>query len=379
MDKNFSKDLIYKNAFLLLNSKCNIKDEDNALLFDKLTYVIFSIAILPSNDYSFALLNELSKIYLKVKDIDMYWSFTQEFTNLINDSFYKLKEVFPLKKGIKVIAKIFRQQLINEPFRNGLEIGVLDNLIDLKNTPYVKEGLPYYSRIGLGCHSGMVANEEQQLLEDAFFMLLSAEKVYNEMTEYAFKIKNNSKNIGKEHVRLLTILNRNVCTLCRNGIINFFGYFEAFLNGIGLDYLYKNKAKVSKEERFLLIGKNKQGSNYIKMEDRIEWLQKIIGGKIIYKTKNHQQLKEECFVKLLNKFKNQRDISVHFSKEKGNILIPPDKWLSDLSEISKYVLEVSRKIWSSCYHDDSYPDYLKNFKYEAFYKDAEKRLNVNYE
>ncbi|MFL0168134.1 hypothetical protein [Candidatus Clostridium helianthi] len=367
---------IYNNAFLLLNSEYNIENEENSLLFDKLTYIIFCIAILPKNEYSLSILNQFSNVYLGVKDLQHEWCFTDEFISLINMSYYKMKEKFPLKKGIKFIAKILREQLINEPFRNGIEIGVLENIFDLKNTPYLKEGLPYYSRIGLGYHSGMVANEEQQLLEDAFFMLALAEKEYNIMNDVAIKLKKDKKVIKENQLEIVSRFNRNVCTLCRNGLINFFAYFEALMNGISLDYVYKNENMISEEERFLLKGKNSKGTNYIKMGDRIEYIQKIIGGKVIYKTKNHQQLKEKCFIELLNKFKNQRDVSVHFSIEKGKILIPPDIWLLDLKSIAKYCIDASQKIWIACYHNENYPDYLRKFDYNLLYNNAKIRVET---
>ncbi|MFT8344358.1 MAG: hypothetical protein ABF652_23360, partial [Clostridium beijerinckii] len=88
------------------------------------------------------------------------------------------------------------------------------------------------------------------------------------------------------------------------------------------------------------------------------------------------QLKEKCFIELLNKFKNQRDVSVHFSIEKGKILIPPDIWLLDLKSIAKYCIDASQKIWIACYHNENYPDYLRKFDYNLLYNNAKIRVET---
>jgi hypothetical protein len=380
MDKKLNQDSIYQNAFLLLDNNYNIKDDENALLFDKLTYIIFCIAILPNNNYSLALLNEFSRIYLSIKDKDNSWSFTPEFINLINNSFYKLKEIFPLKRGVKVIAEVLRKQLVNEPFKNGIEFGILDKIIDLKNMSYSLENIPYHSRIGLGQHSGTIANEEQQLLDDSFFMLINAENEYSIMISLAKEFeKDRSKDRNKDSEKakeILNRLNRNVCTYCRNGIANFFNFFETFLNNLGNNFLYENENLISDEDKLLL----KENNNYyLKLEVKIENLQRIIGKKIIYKTNSHQELTEECFTKLLNRFKEQGGASTYFSKGKGNILSLPNTCLADLKDISKYSLEASKKLWKACYKQKDYPNYLMNLEYNALYKEAKMRVDFKCE
>lgn len=376
MDKKLNQDSIYQNAFLLLDNNYNIKDDENALLFDKLTYIIFCIAILPNNNYSLALLNEFSRIYLSIKDKDNCWSFTPEFINLINNSFYKLKEIFPLKKGVKVIAEVLRKQLVKEPFRNGIEFGILDKIIDLKNISYSSENIPYHSRIGLGHHSGTIVNEEQQLLDDSFFMLINAENEYNIMISLAKEFEKDRNKDSEKAKEILNRLNRNVCTYCRNGTQNFFTFFETFLNNLGNNFLYENENLISDEDKFLLQGND---NHYLNLEVKIENLQKIIGKRIIYKTNSHQELKEECFIKLLNRFKEQRDTSTYFSKGRGNILSLPNTSLADLKDISKYSLEASKKLWKACYKQKDYPNYLMNFDYNTLYKEAKMRVDFKCE
>ncbi|MCY1714479.1 hypothetical protein [Caproiciproducens galactitolivorans] len=361
-------------AFLKLNNECNIENAENKLIFDRLTYIIFCTAILPSDKFGKMALNQLSKLYMSVKDLDGNWFFEPSYENDLNLLYDKMKSFFPLKKGIISVANVLREQLVNDPFRNGIELGVLNRIIDLSKTPYLKEDLPYHSRIGIGYHAGTVANEEQQLLEDSFFMFISAKIAYKNFYKTGLTFKREDKDIKPELTDKLSRLNKNVATFCRNGIINYYSFFESFVNCLGIDYLYDNELKLSEEEKNALRGKNKSGDHYLTMEMKIECLQKIVGGKVIFKTNNPKQLKDLSFQQLLNRFKSERDTSVHFAKGKGEILLAPQKWLKEIQDISVCTLDASKKLWKACYSDRDYPNYLRKLNYDVLYKEAELRL-----
>ena len=114
----------FGSYFLLLNGKCNIDDPESALIFDRLTYVIFAIAMMPMDNIGELLLNELSQMYLEVKEVEDSWYFTPQMARYINNNFYSIKDILPLKKVIKVVAKELRNQLENQPFRNGIELEI---------------------------------------------------------------------------------------------------------------------------------------------------------------------------------------------------------------------------------------------------------------
>lgn len=102
----------------------------------------------------------------------------QDVEQLINGTFIHIKKQFPLKVGVKKAARILREELPNNPFRNGIELGVINNIMDLSHTPYLKEELPLYSRLGLGHHAYRVVNEEKQILSDSFYLLVLAQAEY---------------------------------------------------------------------------------------------------------------------------------------------------------------------------------------------------------
>lgn len=102
----------------------------------------------------------------------------------------------------------------------------------------------------------------------------------------------------------------------------------------------------------------------MKIEKKIECLQKIIAKKITYPTNNTQQLKEESIIKLLEKMRERRDVAVHYSKIKGNIMYSPQEWMDEMIDISHLIIDVSRKIWDSCFpEEDHYPYYLRELDY----------------
>lgn len=327
MDKRYLDDQQqFQNTLLLLKDISEIENEETALIFDRLTYAIFGIALMPKNEVSIATLECLAKLYLQVKEIHGNWIFYPDVIDIINKTYDMVKQALPLKVGIEKASSILRKQLINDPFRNGIELGIISEIIDLKNTPYLKEDLPSYSRLGLGYHSNKVVNEEWQLLYDAFYLLIMAKEQYEKMYVYTDK----SLEINTEgRVLELTNINSNVCIYCRTSIVSFYAFFEAFINGIGLNYLFYNHSSLIPEDIFVLQGKDKTGNRYLKSEVKIEALQRIIAKKVKYKTNNAQQLKDQTFISLFKKMQEKRDVAMHYSKIKGEIMFSPQEWMDE--------------------------------------------------
>lgn len=86
---------IFSDSFLLLERVDEISDEHTALLFDKLTYTIFGIALMPQNNMSITILERLAKLYLEVKDIKANWYFSEDIEQIINETYYLTKNSFP--------------------------------------------------------------------------------------------------------------------------------------------------------------------------------------------------------------------------------------------------------------------------------------------
>ena len=360
------------NSYLFeLKDICPIENSEAALVFDRLTYLIFIIGLLPIEKDSENILERLSMLYVSVMNVTGEWAFAPDVENVVNEIYYTTKKQFPLKVGIQKAASILRAQLIKDPFHNGIELGVISQIIDLRNTPYLKEELPYYSRLGLGGHSNRCVNEEWQLLDDAFYLLALAVKEYDKM----FLYKDNLPKIKTEkHLNILTYLNSNVCSLCRNSVVGFYAFFESYINGLCLNYLYYHNDELSEEDKYALQGKDRAGNNYLKMSRRLEQMQKIISKKITYYTNNVQQLKDNDFIILLAKMQKKRDVAVHYSKLKGEIMFAPQEWIDEAQSISKIVVNASKKIWNACFPTaNHYPYYLREFKYDYLLDEAKKR------
>ena len=361
-----------QDVFLLLEDVLPIENEETSVIFDRLTYAIFGTALMPKNKAAIGTLKCLAILYLEVKDKRGDWIFYPDVKDLINKAYDMVKHVLPLKVGVKKASAILRKQLANDPFRNGIELGIISEIMDLKKTPYLKEELPFYSRLGLGHHSERMINEECQLLADAFYLLVMAEEKYKRM----FMYRDNLPEIKTEsHLLVLTNINANVCTYCRNSIVGFYAFFEAFINGIGLNYLNYNRSSLSPEDICALEGKDRFGNRYLKSEIKIESLQRIIANKIKYATNNHQQLKDQTFLSLFKNMQEKRDVAMHYSKSKGEIMFSPQEWMDEAIEVSKIVVEASQKIWEACYPQSGhYPYYLRELDYKYLLNKAKERM-----
>jgi len=362
----------FKSALLLLEAAVPIENEETALLFDRLTYIIFGVGLMPLKQIYIDALERLAGVYLQTKDLRGNWIFMPDTRDLINHMYNMVKQTLPPKVGIKKAAKLLREQLINDPFNNGLELGFLSQIINLQKTLYLKEDLPYYSRLGLWYHSNKVINEEQQLLSDSFYLLVMAKDQYEKM--YAYKEHLPKGNI-KQHNNEITNINSNVCSFCRNCAVSFYAFFEGFVNGLGLNYLFCNENVLSQEDIYALKGKDRNGNHYLKMEIKIECLQNIIAHKISYPTNNRQQLKDTTFTTLFEKMKDKRDVAMHYSKAKGEIMFSPQAWMAEAVSVSEIIIDASRKLWKACYPlSDHFPYYLRELDYNYLIDEAQKRI-----
>ncbi len=361
-----------KSYLFNLKDISQIENESTALIFDRLTYLIFAIGLMPQNESSSIGLDRLAMLYTQVMDISGDWEFAADVEQIVNQMYFSIKKFLPLKVGVKKAALVLRAQLSKNPFRDGVELGVISQIIDLSHTPYLEEDLPYYSRLGLGFHSNRCINEEWQLLSDAFYFWALAISQYKQMFLYKENLPETKTN---KHLGQLSHINANVCSLCRNSIVGFYAFFESYINGLCLNYLQHHMDELSKEEKYGLQGKDRAGNHYLKITIRLELMQSIIGKKVTYPTNNQQQLKDVDFINLLEKMQQKRDVAVHYSKLKGEIMFSPQEWIDESQMISRLVLSASRKIWDACFSSaDHYPYYLRELDYDILFKEAQERI-----
>ncbi|EPY08228.1 hypothetical protein PAALTS15_05863 [Paenibacillus alvei TS-15] len=297
----------------------------------------------------------------------------------INDFMFELyrayKLLFKPKINQRKIGRDFNELFSQNqnPYIYGIEFGWIDERIEYVQHPWPKD-LPYQARIGIGPHFPAVGIEEEFMLRDAFFFLVKALEIYNDMHRYVEKLKRKYNDIEtRKHYLTLSNYNQTVASYSRLGTQSFYFFTEAFINSVGYDYLLRNKNELAENEIEILQGKNK--GRFIPLEHRIQKFQTIIrtDNKIIINTTDESQIKEP-FTIFLNEIKAIRDAASHFTPVKGDIWYKPEDWIERLKLAAKICLEVSKEFWKACYPHRDYPVYLMGLSYEEHVEIAKTRI-----
>lgn len=297
------------------------------------------------------------------------------FYELLQKAVKMSRKYFRPRKSIRVIGREFNELFTSgkSNYSIGIEFGWLNERIEFIVYPFPSY-LPYHANVGLGHHANSISIEEEYLLRDAFFMLIQAEKTYNDMNEYydAFKkIKDDIENAEEQSI--LSNRNQTVSTYSRLGVLSFYSFVESFINSIGYDFYLRNYSQLEDGEIDLLKGLKK--GNFIKLESKIENIQKIIRNdkKAIIVVTDSKQLKEP-FKSLFTAIKEIRDSSVHYSPLKEKIWYKPDDWIKYINKTAKTSIDAAIEFWSACYPDQPLPEYLHELNYDKHVKIAENRL-----
>jgi len=294
--------------------------------------------------------------------------------NNIEPMYQLMLTEFPIKKELSVIANEFNNLKEDNPnfLSLGIQYGWLNELLDCSSI--YKESIPFHSRVGVLFNAGNFAIEENFLLRDAFFFILLAEKEFTKLEASAKLIIQNGFSQSERDKAMG--YNFNIDTYSRNALLNLYSFVEAFVNGVGIDYLYKNKTTLSSKDLETLKGKD--GKNNLSLQKKIELFHKIIrrDKKQVLNTTDKAQIKEP-FITFFNECKSLRDSSVHYSPLKETITKNPKEWIEKLKAHSNICLEVSKQFWKACYDTDKYPDYLDLLDADILRKIALKRVEIN--
>lgn len=328
------------------------------------TYIMLAFSLTPQK-YRGISIQELNKIVLssiqfaKGADKPLIINKGPKVLNTLEPLFKIAKKNFPPKKPIEEIAEAYNEySRVNiQISSNGIEFGWLQKYIDCRLI--FEEQLPYHTRVGILAHAGNFAIEEQNLLIDAFFLLVLAEdgmaKINTIVKRMSILINPYDEKVYKE----ANAINTNVCMFSRLGILTLYSFVEAFVNSVGYDFLQKNKESLSKENIEILMGKKK--GRYLTLESKLELFHKIIRGdnKQVFTTDKDK----DPFKTFLNDYKNLRDSSVHYMPTKEPIWRKPADWISKINEYSQITIEISIRFWKACYPHRKNPDYLLNLDY----------------
>ena len=178
--------------------------------------------------------------------------------------FEKIILKYPLKRDYQEIAKDWNAQhrMDKETFSNGIMIGWLEEQIDLTNY-YWYDYTPYHFKVGLVVHKRRGEIEENFLLQDSFACLIKAEKRLEKLDKFGTSQKDLFKSNGKKKFddKTLDVLNYikyDVSFYSRLTIVSFYSFLECFVNSIGYDFFYRNKASLHSKDAEILQG-NKNG------------------------------------------------------------------------------------------------------------------------
>lgn len=216
------------------------------------------------------------------------------------------------------------------------------------------------------------------ILRDAFFFMVLAEKEMENLNKFVAIHKFENEDFSEDNYSKAMHMNTNIGSFCRTALLNFYSFIEAFINGIGLDHLYKNGQKLVSKDQELLKGKNKD--NYSSLEKKIEQFPQIIRPdkkRVLIVTDISQR--KDPFKTFFDEGKEIRDSAVHFSALKEPIVRRPDEWLAEVKQYSKVSLDVAKYFWEACYQTKKYPDYMDILDYDILKNIALKRLAVSYE
>lgn len=291
-----------------------------------------------------------------------------------------LIQQFPLKTDMNTIAEKWNDfsKGDQEIYSYGLEYGWLEEHLDLKNFRLYNY-VPYHFRLGLVTDKGRCYIEEDNLLKDAFNVLLKAEHFHLVLTKYGklqMELSQAKGNLEfeKQIYTKITHVKFEVSSFSRLTILSFYAFIEAFVNSIAYSYLRRNESALSAAETEILTGK--RNKHYLQLRAKIERYQKIIRAdkKAVLITSDMMQTSDT--LKTFFAYEELRNSAVHYSPMKASLAITPLEWLNRAVEFSKIAMEVAIQFWNACYPDLGAPEYLGRLNYEFNHHMAKSRLAI---
>jgi hypothetical protein len=285
---------------------------------------------------------------------------------------------FPLKNDINVIARSWNDFFKGdqELYDFGLEYGWLEEQLELKNYR-LYDYVPYHFRLGLVAHKGRCYIEEDNLLKDAFKVLLKAEyyqtvlEKYGKLSTELSQAKGNLEFDRKTYTKI-THVKFEVSSFSRLTVLSFFAFIEAFVNSVAYSFLRRNESTLSDAEAEILTGKQK--GHYLQLRSKFERYQKIIRADktAILITSDTMQMNDT--LKTFFAYEELRNSAVHYSPLKEPLSITPKDWLTRAREFSRIAMNVGLQFWNACYPGLDAPEYLGRLDYKFNQDMAKSRL-----
>lgn len=291
-----------------------------------------------------------------------------------------LIQQFPLKTDMNTIAKNWNNFSKGDQdiYSYGLEYGWLEEHLDLKSFRLYNY-VPYHFRLGLVAHKSRCYIEEDNLLKDAFNILLKAEHYHMVLNKYGklqtelSQAKGNLEFEKKIYTKI-THIKFEVSSFSRLTILSFYAFIEAFVNSIAYSFLRRNESKLSAADAEILTGK--RNGRYLQLKAKIERYQKIIRAdkKVVLITSDEMQMNDTLKTFFANE--ELRNSAVHYSPMKASLAITPLEWLNRAVEFSKTAMNVAIQFWNACYPGMDAPEYLGSLDYEFNHHMAKTRFAI---
>jgi hypothetical protein len=223
-----------------------------------------------------------------------------------------------------------------------------------------------------------VSLEEVYLVEDAFLLLVTARDAYDHMWSIRRTISEPA-NVEQSHEvhRRLTLLNMNVATYARLGVVTAAAFVEAFVNSVGASEAYRSAGRPP-EELELLRGSKK--GRFLNLEFKLEKYPMLIrgDGKSPIVVSDEKQ-RREPFGRFLAETKEVRDASMHYAPDKAAIVCTPKEWIDRVEQSLEDAVGVAKEFWRACYPTRGLPVYLYELDDTRFLEGAKRRFLASIE
>jgi len=348
--------------------------------WDKATFLRLISAFAREADFK-SFLDMTDDIYnfFKTSNDREIWNKIREIDDLLDKYVQKFSNIYPPKLPLSKIASNWNLHFKDgiEVYSNGITYGWLEENLDLHNFRLYNH-VPFQFRLGIGVHKGHFAIEEEGLLKDAFNMLAKSIRNYKVLQAYGRQQTEKFREIGEKEFDAktytkLTDQKYEVSSYSRLTIVSFYAFVEAFVNSIGFSYLKRNEATLSESDKEILFGKKK--GRYLMLRSKMELFQKIIriDKKAVLITSDENQMLK-CAQSFFNDYEELRNAAVHYSPVKTNIWLKNKDWVEKAEDFSKVSIELSLKLWNSCYPNIGSPEYLGKLDYDLHLNNANQRL-----
>jgi hypothetical protein len=352
---------------------------DKKLLYLRLINLLYPAQDLRLKEQTDSFVRDISGIFDRVNS-NIYFpnieaevlradQLAQTMIDFWNDRFKPKIDVLQIGRDL---AELLRQ----EPKlpAAGIQYKWLDERLDCSPLGLPAD-LPWHARIGISHHARTFSVEEYWLLEDAFFMLVSARRMMEQIKQLA-QIFENSKRTDSETLGKLQFANPSVAAYSRLCVMSFYSFLEAFVNSVGYNYYLHHQNVLNDKAKEKLQGKKKGG--FISLEYKISDYPKMICNlaDAPINTSDPPQIKEP-FKTLIYVIKELRDSSAHFSQNKAAIWKGPVEWLETAELSASTCLACAQEFWLACYPNGPLPMYLKELHSDFYLNRAEERLKYN--